>query len=175
MERSWGLWNGIKIWARGQRLKAVIWTCVTAVFRGCNCGSPRERASCGGCKNGWQFREHKNTSGPIMEWRWTLNMIWFLYGSRDSSVGVVTSLRAGGSESRIPARALQLFLQKRPEGLCGQISLIFIGYSFSQGVKINHSPLSTTRVEKGWSYSSNPPYALMAWCVVISWKTGPQL
>ena len=97
-------------------------------------------------------------------------MIWFLYGSRDSSVGIVTRLRAGGSESRIPAKALQLFLQKRPEGLCGQTTLLFIWYSFSPGVKTDHSPLSTAWVDKDWSYSSNSPYALTASCIIFHGK-----
>ena len=95
-------------------------------------------------------------------------MIWFLYGSRDGSVGIETRLRAGWSGDRNPAGALQFFfLQKLSERLCAQNSLLFIGYRFSQGVKRveikpDHSPLSTAGVKKGWNYTSTPPYALMA-------------
>jgi hypothetical protein len=34
------------------------------------------------------------------------------------------------------------------------------------GHEADHSPLSSAKVKKAWSYTSTPPYVFIAWCLV---------
>jgi hypothetical protein len=60
-----------------------------------------------------------------------------------------------------------------PDRLWDPLSLLSKGYQgfFLLGVKrprreADHSPPSSTEVKNAWSYTSNPPYVFMAWCLV---------
>jgi len=39
----------------------------------------------------------------------------------------------------------------------------------SLGRKADHSPPSSSEAKNMWSYTSTPPYFLMAWCLVEHW------
>jgi hypothetical protein len=86
--------------------------------------------------------------------------------SRDSSVGIATGyvLDNGGVEVPVPV-GLRIFSSlRRPDRLWGPPSLLSTGVK-RPGNEADHSPTSA-EVKKLWIYTSTPPYAFMALCLI---------
>jgi hypothetical protein len=99
-----------------------------------------------------------------------------LYKDRDSSVGIATRLRTGLSEQSgfDSRRGLWIFLfatASRPALGPTQPPIQWVSGILSPGVKrprreTDHSPPSSAEVKNTWIFTSTPPYAFTAWCLV---------
>jgi hypothetical protein len=90
-------------------------------------------------------------------------------GSRDSSVRIVTRLRAGRSGVRTLA-GVRYFsvLRNRLDRFRRSLNLLFNGYTRVHswgggGYKVNHSPASSAEIKNEWSCTS-APRIWAAWC-----------
>jgi hypothetical protein len=89
--------------------------------------------------------------------------------------------RDQGVEVQVPTGARIFSSPCRPHLLWGSPTPLSNGYrGFSprgvkrQGREADHSPPASTEVKKMWIYTSTPPYAFMAYCL-ISWAQGLHL
>ena len=84
-------------------------------------------------------------------------------------VAIMTRLRAGRSGIRIPVRERDFLYSKCLNLLRDSSSLLLnLHRNCLSGVKrperdVNHSPPSGVEVKNGWSYTSTPLGAFMAW------------
>jgi hypothetical protein len=95
--------------------------------------------------------------------------------SRDSAVAIATGygLDDRGVGIRFPVRSRIFSHPRRPTRLCGPPNLLSDGYRelFPRAVKrpgceADHSPPASAEDKKIWIYTSIPPYALMAYCLI---------
>jgi hypothetical protein len=87
--------------------------------------------------------------------------------SRDSAVGIATSYRV--DEVRVPLGTRIFSSPRRPDRFWGPPSLLSNG--LSPGVKrpgheADYSPPASAEVKKIWIYTSTPPDAFMALCLI---------
>jgi hypothetical protein len=103
----------------------------------------------------------------------------FKYGSVCSSVGIATGygLDDWWVGVRVPVGSRIFSSSRRPDRLCGSPNLLSKGYRGSfpgikrSGLEADHSPPTSAEIKKKWIYTSAPPYAFMAWCL-ICWAQG---
>jgi hypothetical protein len=82
------------------------------------------------------------------------------YGLDDRGVGV-----------RVPVVSRIFSFPRRRDRLWGRLNLQCVPGALSPGVKLqgreaDHSPPASAEVKKMWSYTSTPPYAFMAYCLI---------
>jgi hypothetical protein len=96
--------------------------------------------------------------------------------SRDSSVSIVTTLQDG--RPRFDSRqGLVIFLfatASRPGLGSTHPPIRQVSGDLSSEVKqperkVKHSPPSNAEVNNAWSYTSNPQYVFMVWCLIEQW------
>jgi hypothetical protein len=92
--------------------------------------------------------------------------------SGDSVVGIATGygLDGRGVGVRVPVGSRIFSSPCRPDRIWSQPNLLSNG-GFSpevkrQGREADHSPPASAEVKKIWIYTSTPPYAFMAWCLI---------
>jgi hypothetical protein len=94
--------------------------------------------------------------------------------SQDSVVGIVIGywLEDGGFRVRAPVGSRIFSSARRPDRLLGSPSLLqMCTGALSPGVKrqgceANPAPPTSAEVKKMWIYTSTPPYAFMAQCLI---------
>jgi hypothetical protein len=93
--------------------------------------------------------------------------------SRDSSVGIATGygLDDRGVGVRVPVGSGIFSTSSRPALGPTQPPIQWVAGALSPGVKrprceADHSPPTSAEVKKMWLYTSTPPYAFMAWCLI---------
>jgi hypothetical protein len=92
--------------------------------------------------------------------------------SRDSSVGIALSYGVDDRGSRVPRLGIFLFTTASRTALGPtQPPIQWVPGALSLGVKRPGVKLTThlhlvPRSKNEWSYTSTPPYAFMAWCLV---------
>jgi hypothetical protein len=93
--------------------------------------------------------------------------------SRDSSVGIATGYGLDGRRVgvRVPVGARIFSTSSRPVLGPIQPPILWVPRALSLEVKrpgreTDHSPSTSAEVKKTWIYTSTPPYAFMAWCLV---------
>jgi hypothetical protein len=94
---------------------------------------------------------------------------YYFCGS-DNSVGIVTELRAGRSENRIPVKArFSVPVQTGPgdhPSSCTMDTVSFLGAKSGQSVRLTPYPLLVPLVMKEWSYTSTLPMGRTA-CIEL--------
>jgi hypothetical protein len=99
--------------------------------------------------------------------------------SQDSVVDVATGywLDDRGVADRVPVGSRIFFLHVVQTGSGAHLTSYPMGTGGSfRWVKrtvreADHSPPTSGQVKKIWIYTSSPPYAFMAWCLIISTRT----
>jgi len=105
---------------------------------------------------------------------------WFFYGptffpthhlqSRHSTprVSIVTGLQVGrlGFDSDRGMKGIFLFVLTGSELLFNGYRKFFLPGVERSGREVGQSHPSSAEVKNVWSYTSTPPYVLMAWCLV---------
>jgi hypothetical protein len=76
------------------------------------------------------------------------------YGLDDRGIGV-----------RVPVGSRIFFSPSRPDRLWGPPNLLSPGVT-RPGREADHSPPASAEVKRMWIYTSTPPYALMAQCLI---------
>jgi hypothetical protein len=97
------------------------------------------------------------------------------YGSRDSVVGIATGYRAGRPRgwSSSPGRVKNFLFSTspRPSPRPTQPPMQWIAWVLSPAIKrpgreADHSSPTSAKVKKIWIYTSTPPHAFMAQCLI---------
>jgi hypothetical protein len=104
-----------------------------------------------------------------------------IVGSRDGVFGIATGygLDDRGIGVRVPVGSRIFSTSSRPAVGPTKPLIQWVPGALSAGVKrqgreADHSPPPSAEVKKMWIYTSTPPYAFMAWCL-ISLSTGKTL
>jgi hypothetical protein len=108
----------------------------------------------------------------------TPKWIFWISGSRqwswDSVVGIVTGYELDGPRVRvrIPVRSRNSFSSQSPDRFWGPLSLLSSSYrdyilrGKAAGTWIVPLTSILYRGKEKWSYTSTPPYTVMAWCLI---------